>query len=94
MDKIHEITGGGAVICAAPGMFAPGVSTRKVGKVPEKAGRGVCQRTTRGRICSELDAEVSALRDLNGWERRRKFDLRLILSRGSTPLFATLSPHQ
>lgn len=57
-----------AVICAASEMFAPGVSTRKVGKVLEKVGAARLSEGRVSRICFELDAEVSELRgrDLSG----------------------------
>lgn len=57
-----------AVICAASEMFAPGVSTRKVGKVLEKMGAARLSEDRVSRICFELDAEVSELRgrDLSG----------------------------
>lgn len=57
-----------AVICAASEMFAPGVSTRKVGKVLEKVGAARLSEDRVSRICFELDAEVSELRgrDLSG----------------------------
>lgn len=57
-----------AVICAASEMFAPGVSTRKVGKVLEKVGAARPSKDRVSRICFELDAEVSELRgrDLSG----------------------------
>lgn len=57
-----------AVICAASEMFALGVSTRKVGKVPEKMGAARLSKDRVSRICFELDAEVSELRgrDLSG----------------------------
>lgn len=59
---------GRAVICAASEMFAPGVSTRKVGKVLEKVGAARLSEDRVSRICFELDAEVSELRgrDLSG----------------------------
>lgn len=59
---------GRAVICAASEMFAPGVSTRKVGKVLEKVGAARLSENRVSRICFELDAEVSELRgrDLSG----------------------------
>ena len=57
-----------AVICAASEMFAPGVSTRKVGKVLEKMGAARLSEDRVSRICFELDAEASELRgrDLSG----------------------------
>lgn len=57
-----------AVICAASEMFAPSVSTRKVGKVLEKMGAARLSEDRVSRICFELDAEVSELRgrDLSG----------------------------
>lgn len=57
-----------AVICAASEMFAPGVSTRKVGKVLEKVEAARLSEGRVSRICFELDAEVSELRgrDLSG----------------------------
>lgn len=57
-----------AVICAASEMFAPGVSTRKIGKVLEKVGAARLSEDRVSRICFELDAEVSELRgrDLSG----------------------------
>ena len=57
-----------AVICAASEMFAPGVSTRKVGKALEKVGAARLSEGRVSRICFELDAEVSELRgrDLSG----------------------------
>lgn len=57
-----------AVICAASEMFAPSVSTRKVGKVLEKMGAARLSEDRVSRICFELDAEVSELRgrDLEG----------------------------
>ena len=56
------------VICAASEMFAPGVSTRKVGKVLEKVEAARLSEGRVSRICFELDAEVSELRgrDLSG----------------------------
>lgn len=59
---------GRVVICAASEMFAPGVSTRKVGKVLEKMGAARLSEDRVSRICFELDAEVSELRgrDLSG----------------------------
>lgn len=49
-------------------MFAPGVSTRKVGKVLEKVEAARLSEGRVSRICFELDAEVSELRgrDLSG----------------------------
>ncbi len=49
-------------------MFAPGVSTRKVGKALEKMGAARLSEDRVSRICSGLDAEVSELRgrDLPG----------------------------
>lgn len=57
-----------AVICVASEMFAPSVSTRKVGKVLEKMGAARLSEDRVSRICFELDAEVSELRgrDLSG----------------------------
>lgn len=57
-----------AVICAASEMFAPSVSTRKVGKVLEKMGAARLSEDRVSRICFELDAEVSEPRgrDLSG----------------------------
>ena len=57
-----------AVICAASEMFAPSVSTRKVGKVLEKMRAARLSEDRVSRICFELDAEVSEPRgrDLSG----------------------------
>lgn len=52
-----------AVICAASEMYALGVSTRKVGRALERMGAAALFKDRVGRICAELDAEVSALRE-------------------------------
>lgn len=57
-----------AVICAASEMFAPGVSTRKVGRALEKMGAARLSEDRVSRICLEPGAEASGLRgrDLSG----------------------------
>lgn len=48
-----------AVICAASEMFAPGVSTRKVGRALEKMGAARLSEDRVSRICLEPGAEVN-----------------------------------